>query len=52
MTITKSRRVYWRNILERIKVKREEKNCPARKNRKRKDNGVLTKKSVLNRIPG
>lgn len=38
-------------MLEHIKVKREEKNFPARKSRKRKDSGVLRKKSVPNKIP-
>ncbi len=38
-------------MLEHIKVTREEKKCYVKKNKKRKENSVLPKKSLISRIP-
>jgi hypothetical protein len=43
----KTRRLHWQDMLERIRAKRERRKYPARKNRRKRGNGVLAKELVL-----
>jgi hypothetical protein len=46
MPVINPRRLHWQNVPEHLKAKREEKKCPARKNRKKKDSDVSVKETV------
>jgi hypothetical protein len=50
MPVIKPRRLHWQNVPEHLEAKREEKKCPARKSRKKKDSGVSAKEIVFKRI--
>jgi hypothetical protein len=46
MPVIKPRRLHWQNVPEHSKAKKEEKKCPARRNRKKKDSDASAKEIV------